>query len=50
MQNQDIFYVLVSNIEGSQGEFIGSVAIDRKMFYPFISQLYVNKKYRSFKY
>ena len=49
-QNQDIFYVLVSNIEDSQGEFIGSIAIDRKMFYPFISQLYVNKKYRSLGY
>jgi len=49
-QNQDIFYVLVSNIEDSQGEFIGTIAIDRKMFYPFISQLYINKKYRSLGY
>lgn len=43
-QSQDIFYVMTSK---NQEDFIGTVAIDRKVFLPFISQLYVAEKYRN---
>ena len=38
----DTYYVMT----GPSGEFIGTVAVDRKNMYPFISQLYVQKKHR----
>jgi GNAT superfamily N-acetyltransferase len=42
-QNQNIFYVLTTS---NQDELIGTIAIDRKLFLPFISQLYVIDKHR----
>lgn len=38
-----MFYVMITPDEK---EFIGSVAVDRKQFYPYISQLYVVKSKR----
>jgi GNAT superfamily N-acetyltransferase len=38
----DTYYVMT----GPSGEFMGTVAVDRKHMYPFISQLYVRKKHR----
>ena len=38
----DTYYVMT----GPLGEFVGTVAVDRKHMYPFISQLYVRKKHR----
>lgn len=38
----DILYVMLN-----RGELIGCMAIDRKNFFPFISQLYVVPKYRN---
>ena len=38
----DMFYIMVSKDAVSKdGRFLGTVAIDRKNFYPFISQMYV---------
>ena len=39
-QSQDIFYVMTTK---NQEDFIGTIAIDRKTFFPYISQLFVNK-------
>lgn len=41
--NADIFYIMTTP---DQTKFIGSVAVDRKNFNPFISQLYVNPSER----
>ena len=43
--NSDILYVLYD-----ENNFIGCVAIDRKNFFPFISQLLISKKYRKMGY
>lgn len=41
-QGSNVMYVMVSG-----NEFIGSVAVDRKNFEPFISHLYIDKTHRN---
>lgn len=44
-RGSDVFYVMATG-DGDGGSVIGSVAVDRKNFEPFISHLYVDRPYR----